>query len=155
MFKLETEQQLRAAFRPKDRGLVELAPEVKLPLLVKHYVAWSHPAGGRVYLVFAIRQGAPTGIAFDVNESGPGVPHLCDWCRCPGVGARVGLLTTRLNANRIVGVHVCTDLSCRNTLEDAADRAGTSVVPAMEALIERMGQFASVGLGIDLSGARR
>jgi FBP C-terminal treble-clef zinc-finger len=155
MFKLENEQQLLAAFRPKDRALVELSHEVRFPLLVKHSFAWSHPAGGRVYLLFAVRHGAPTGIAFDINGSGPAVAHLCDWCHCAGLGARVGLLTTRLTANRVVGVHVCSDLSCRQKLEDAADRSGNSVVPAMEALIERIGQFASVGLGIDLSGARR
>jgi hypothetical protein len=54
-----------------------------------------------------------------------------------------------------VGVHVCTDLGCQQRLEDEADRSGRSAVPAMAALLARMGRFAREGLQIDLSGAGR
>jgi hypothetical protein len=155
MFKLDSEQDLLKAFRPRDRALVELSSEVKLPLFVKHCFTWAHPAGGRVFLLFAVPGGAPTGIAFDTNGGGPSVAHLCDWCRVPGLGSRVGLLTTRLNSKKVVGVHVCSDLGCRQRLEDEADRTGRSAVPATQELVARMGAFASEGLGIDLSGVRR
>lgn len=155
MFKLDSEKALLDAFRPRDRKHVELSREVKVPVFVRHYLAWTHPAGGKVYLVFAVPGGAPTGLVFERHGEGPSVPHLCNWCRCSGLGSRVGLLTTRVNGKRTIGVHVCSDLACQQKLEDEADRSGRSVLPAMAALIERMGRFAQEGLGIDLTAAGR
>ena len=60
------------------------------------------------------------------------------------------MLTARVSGTRVVGLQLCSDLSCQRKLEDEADRAGRSVLPAMAALIERMGRFAQQGLGIDL-----
>jgi hypothetical protein len=54
-----------------------------------------------------------------------------------------------------VGAIICEDLSCRDKLEEAANRTGSSVRPAMEKLVARMGKFASDALRIDLSGAGR
>lgn len=155
MFKLDSGQALLAAFRPKDRKLVELSPDVSFPLIVRDYFAWTHPAGGRVFLVFAVPGGVPTGIAFNTNGAGPPVPHLCDWCHCGSLGAPVGMLTATVNRNKRVGVHICADLSCARKLEDEADRAGVSVRPAMEKLVARMARFATEALKIDLSGAGR
>lgn len=155
MFKLDSEQRLVEAFRPRDRKVLELPPDVAYPLFVRNYLAWTHPAGGRVYLVFALPDGAPTGIAFSSNGGGPPVPHLCEWCHCAGLGSQVGLLTARFNSRRTVGVHVCTDLGCQRKLQDEADRSGRSPVPALAALVSRMGRFASEGLGIQPSPSRR
>jgi hypothetical protein len=155
MFKLDSEKALLEAFRTHDRKRVELSPEVTLPVVVRDYLAWRHPAGGRVYLVFAVPGGAPTGIVFDTSGAGPAVPHLCDWCHCSGLGSQVGLLTARVNARKRAGVLVCSDLGCKQKLEDEANRSGRSVAPAMEGLLARMGRFASEVLGIDLSGAGR
>lgn len=155
---LESENALLSAFRPRDRKLVELAPDLKLPMFVRDYLAWSHPAGGRVYLLFAVRGGSPTGIVFDSNGgTGPGalVPQMCDWCHCGGMGTQVALLTARLNSHKRVGVHLCSDLSCRQKLEEDADRSGRSVVPAMAKLVERMGRFASEALKMELTSAGR
>ena len=152
MFKLESEAQLREAFRPRDLKSFELAPEVKMPVFVRDYLAWTHPAGGRVFLVFAVPGGVPTGIAFDTNSgAGPTVPAMCDWCHCNTVGTGVGLLTAALNSKKRLGVHVCSDLGCKKKLEEAANRSGRSVLPAMERLIEKMGRFASEALRIDLN----
>lgn len=151
MFKLDTEEALLKAFRPKDRKQVEVTPELKFPLHVTDYLGWVHPAGGRVFLVFAAPKGPPIGIVFDTNGgSGPGVVQMCDWCHGHAAGSGVGLLTAKLNANKRVGVHACSDLSCGRKLEDEANRNGVSVRPAMAKLLERMGKFASAGLGIDL-----
>lgn len=156
MFKLDSEAALLEAFRPKDRRSIELAPELKFPLVVIDYLAWVHPAGGKVFLVFAEGKGAPTGIAFDSNGgAADGVVQLCDWCHCSGQGSGIGLLTATLNARKRVGVHLCSDLSCARKLEDDANRSGASVRPAMERLVARMARFAREGLGIDLSGAGR
>ena len=155
MFKLDTEQALLDAFRPRDRALIALAPEVKFPALVRTYLAWPHPAGGRVFLLFSTPGGVPTGIAFDTSGSGSAVPHMCDWCHGYGAASGVGLLTARVNSKQTVGVNVCVDLSCQRKLEDEANRSGRNVKPALEALIARMGRFASEALQIDLSGAGR
>jgi hypothetical protein len=150
MFKLDSEAVLLEAFRPRDRKHVELSREVKVPAFVRHYLAWTHPAGGRAFLVFAVPGGLPTGIVFDTNGAGPPVPHICDWCHAPGLGSQVGLLTARVSGKKTVGVQICSDLSCQRKLEDEADRSGRSVLPAMGQLLERMGRFATEGLGIDL-----
>lgn len=155
MFKLDSEKTLLSAFRPKDRKVVELKKDVRLPLVVPHYLAWPHPAGGKMFLVFAVPGGAPTGIVFNTNGDGPAVPHMCDWCRSSGTGSDVSLLTTYANSRRVIGVQVCSDLSCARKLEDEADRRGVSVLPAMEGLVQRMGRFANKGLGIDLTAAGR
>ncbi len=156
MFKLDSEAAALTTFRPKDRKLVEFSPDLKWPLIVRHCASWVHPAGGRVYVVFAVPGGAPTGLAFDSDGGGgAGVPHMCDWCHRSGSGTEVGLLTTRLNSHKRVGVHVCSTLNCKDHLEDEANRAGRSVLPELEKLVARMGRFASEALGIDLSGAGR
>lgn len=154
MFKLDTADDLLDAFRPKDRKTVDITT-LKFPLVVKDYVAWPHPGGGKVFIVFATPGGAATGIAFDTNGAATSVPAMCSWCHCSAGGTGVGLLTATVNGNKRVGVHVCTDLSCSEKLEDAANRTGASVRPAMEKLITRIGQFASDALKIDLSGAGR
>jgi hypothetical protein len=155
MFRLDSEEKLLAAFRPKDRGLVELVPEVKLPAIVRHYLAWSHPAGGRVFLVFATPGGAPTGIVFDTSGGGTQVPQMCDWCYSCGTGGQVGLLTARLDAHRRVGLNVCSDLSCMQKIEDEANRSGRAFAPLLDKVVERMGRFAHEALKIDLSYAGR
>lgn len=156
MFKLDSEKALLDAFRPRDRKHVELTPDVHFPLFVRDYFAWLHPGGGRVFLVFATPHGAPTGIVFDSNGgTSAAVPQMCHWCHCHAAGTGVAVLTAKLNSKKRVGVAVCADLSCAQKLEDEANRSGRSVRPAMEKLVERMGQFAQDGLGIDLSGANR
>jgi hypothetical protein len=155
MFKLESEQALLESFRPKDRSSVELAKDITLPLFVRDYLAWTHPSGGSAYLVFSVPGGVPTGIVFDVSGgAGTTVPMMCDWCHQSTVGG-VGLLTATVNGRKRAGVHVCSDLSCKAKLEDAASRGGFSALPSMQKLVERMGRFASETLKIDLSGAGR
>lgn len=156
MFKLDSEKALLDAFRPKDRAVVEPPVALHYPVLVRDYLAWSHPAGGKVFVVFAVPGGVPTGISFDTNGGpGPSVPHMCDWCHHSGLGTEVGLLTARVNSKKKAGINVCTDLSCREKIEDEANRSGRSPLPQLAKLVERMGRFASEALDIDLSGAGR
>jgi hypothetical protein len=149
MFRLASEDALRAAFRPKDGALLEPPPGATYPLTVLDYLAWAHPAGGRVFLVFAVPGGTPTGVVF-TNHGGTAVSQMCHWCHSWGLGSQVALLTAQLNANKRVGVHICSDLSCKVKVEDHANRTGTSAVAALKQLVERIGLFASDGLKIDL-----
>jgi hypothetical protein len=156
MFKLDTEQALLGAFRPKDRAGVEVTKDIVLPRFVRDYLAWTEPSGAHVYLVFAVPGGVPTGVVFDVTRgAGSTTPQLCDWCHTSGFGNGVALLTATVNSRRRAGVNVCADLSCKDKLEEAANRGGYSVLPSMQRLLERMGRFASEALKIDLSGAGR
>ena len=156
MFKIDSEAALLDTFRPKDRKLVEFAADLKLPLILRDYFAWSHPAGGRVYVVFAPKGGVPTGIAFDTNGgTGAPVPQMCEWCHSPGLGTQVALLTAKLHGKKRVGVHLCADLSCKQKLEDDANRSGTSATKAIERAVERMGKFATDALNIALDGSNR
>ena len=156
MFKLDSEEALFTAFRPKDRKSVEPPPKVSFPLFVQDYLAWTHPAGGRVFLIYSIPGGVPTGIAFDTNGgAAAGVPQMCDWCHSSGMDSQVALLTARLNGQKRLGVHLCSDLGCKRKLEEDANRSGRSVLPAMKQLLERMARFGHEGLGIDPSGAGR
>ncbi|MBK7859963.1 MAG: FBP domain-containing protein [Archangiaceae bacterium] len=151
MFKLQSEAELVATFRPKDRPTIEVPKELSFPLLVRDYVSWLHPAGGWAFMVFAVPGGVPTGIVFDTNPGGDiAVPVMCDWCHHSGVGTEVGLLTARLNARKRVGIRVCSDLSCKQKLEDEANRTGRSVLPAMQKLMARVARFATEALKIDL-----
>jgi len=155
MFRLTSRQELLTAFRPKDRNKVE-PPPLSLPLFVRDYLAWSHPAGGWAYLVFAVPGGVPTGIAFETNGQGAAAgPQLCDWCHCSGPSIPVALLTTQVNARKRIGINICSDLGCKARLEEEAERQGRSVLPMIERLLERMGRFAAEGLKIDLTGAGR
>jgi hypothetical protein len=157
MFKLESEAAVMDAFRPKDRKAVEITQDVTLPMLVRDYVAWAHPSGAYMYLVFQTSGGVPTGIVFETNGggAGPAVPAMCDWCHSSGLGSQVGLLTARVHAKKRAGVNVCADLSCKQKVEDEANRAGRSALPMLEKLVARMGRFASEALKIDLSGIGR
>ena len=81
MFRIETEKDLLQAFRPRDRKTLELPADLKFPLFVRDYLAWSEPAGTRVFLVLP-SQGSrlPVGIAFRRDSATsqmtltPGVP---------------------------------------------------------------------------------
>jgi hypothetical protein len=151
MFKIDSEEELLKTFRPRDRKHVELTKDLQFPLRATDYLAWVHPSGGRVFLVFAAPKGPPIGLVFDSNGgAGPGVVQMCHWCHGHAAGTGVGLLTAKVNSKRRVGVHVCIDLGCAKKLEDEANRTGESVRPKMQKLIERMGEFASGALGIDL-----
>ncbi len=151
MFKLDDEEALLETFRTRDRKQVELPADLKFPLILRDYVAWVHPAGGRVFLVFAPVDGVPTGIAFDTQGAAAQGPQLCSWCHSHGGGNQVAMLTTTLSNKKRVGVFVCGDLSCKKKLEEACDLAGKNVQAAVKQVVGRMSAFASEGLGIDLA----
>jgi hypothetical protein len=149
VFKLDSETALLDTFRPRDRKLVEPPPGLKYPLIATDYFSWLHPAGGRVFAVFAPRGGGlTTGIVFDTNGANH-VTQLCHWCHSQSND--VAMLTAQRNSNKRIGVCVCSDLSCARKIEDAANLSGRSVRPAMEALVARMVAFARDGLNIDFT----
>ncbi|MFP2924488.1 FBP domain-containing protein [Pyxidicoccus sp. 3LG] len=134
MFRIESEKELLAAFRSRDRKHVELPKGTKLPLFVRDYLSWVDPYGVRVFLVFT----APgskrlTGIAFRRDQQGDKtlVARVCDWCRNAGSGDQIGLLTTDVDSKRRVGVNLCLDLRCNERLESTTDLAGANLQEAI------------------------
>jgi hypothetical protein len=155
VFRLETDRELIASFRPRDRRVIEMPADISFPLFVRDYLAWTETSGARVYLVFAAPGSRkPLGLIFrrDTSDSGALGSRLCDWCHASGSSSEVGLLTTDVDSRRRVGVHLCVDLRCREKLEDAADRAGRHPLEALERLQERMFRFAHEALGLDGEG---
>lgn len=148
MFRIDSEQVLEGAFRPRDRRSLELPPAATYPILVRDTLAWLDAAGIRAYLVFLHESGKPVGLTFrrDQDPSAPGAANLCDWCHT--WGPEVGLLTAEKNSKRRLGVLVCRDLRCPARLDEAADLAGTSSVEPKRQMLERVRRFAREGLGI-------
>jgi hypothetical protein len=155
MFQLKSEAQVIRAFRPRDREGMELPSGVSYPLFVRHYLAWQEPSGTGVRLVFGLPGGAPTGIFFRRARGQPSPAGMCEWCHSVGGSDQIGLITADVNSRKRAGVMACLDLRCQEKIEDAANRAGKSVMDAKRALVERMAKFATEALGIDLSGAGR
>jgi FBP C-terminal treble-clef zinc-finger len=150
MFRIETEKDLMQAFRPRDRKTLELPAGFQFPLFVRDYLAWTEPAGTRVFLVVP-SQGSrlPVGIAFRRDSQGGGPAScMCDWCHSYGSADEIGLLTTDVNSKRRVGVSLCIDLRCKEKLEAVADRSGRHPLELMKPLMERMSRFAREALRI-------
>jgi hypothetical protein len=155
MLLIQSEAHLLAAFRPRDRESVVLAPPMRYPLLVREHRAWVDPQGFRTFLILAEPGGRrPLGIVFQ-RDAGGGVPvsQMCDWCHATGSSNEIGLLTTAASSRRRVGVNVCLDLRCAEKLEDEASRSGRNHRELVGRLNERMLRFAREGLGIDFASA--
>lgn len=153
MFRIETEDDLLHAFRPRDRKTVELPAGIKFPLFVRDYLAWVEPAGTRVFLVMPSAPGSrqPMGIAFrrDTHGGNGPAPCMCEWCHAYGPSNEIGLLTTDVNSKRRVGVNACLDLRCKEKMESAADLSGRNPRDFAQVLMERMQRFAREALRIE------
>ena len=153
MFRLVSEDALRATFRPRDQQSLLIPSDARFPQFVRSYWGWVDPSGAWAFVVFSVRHGAATGIAFRRDSPVPGA--MCDWCHTFGPSSGVSLLTADRNSRKRVGVRVCADLDCQTRLEDAALRAGRSVVADTDVLLNRIGRFAEQALGIDPLGSGR
>ncbi|MCI0572128.1 MAG: FBP domain-containing protein [Myxococcaceae bacterium] len=152
MFRLETEEALLNAFRPRDRKHVERPKDLHFPLFVRDYLAWVDPTGTRAYLVFTEPHShRPMGIAFRRDQQGSATPvsRMCDWCHAYGSAQEIGLLTAEVSSRRRVGVCLCMDLRCGEKLETAANLAGRSPREQAHKLLDRIARFAHEGLGVD------
>ena len=148
MIRIQSEAELLEAFRPFERGEVEIPGELSFPLGVQRYMSWVEGAGHRVFLVYEDPQSRKAyGIVFKRDQTPGGAPaNMCDWCHCVRPGNGVGLLTATASSKRRVGLSLCRDLSCGNKAEaePGADDVPTTLTPRERQLkiVERMASFA-------------
>jgi hypothetical protein len=155
VFRIESDQALVQAFRPRDRRLIEMPAEVRFPHFVRDYLVWTETSGARVYLVFgAPGTRKPVGVIFrrEVQPSQEPGANMCDWCHTFGSNLEVGLLTVDVTNRRRAGMYLCRDLRCKEKVEDGADRAGRHPLEAFQRLNARIFHFAQEVLGIPADG---
>jgi hypothetical protein len=152
MLRITSESELLNSFRSLDRDEVQAPPNAKYPLAVRDYLSWTEPSGHRVYLVFAdARTGQPRGVVFQRTQAHPETPaSMCQWCHAVRSGSGVSLLTAAASKNRRIGLHLCSDLGCR---EHALSTPGIhdfqealSGHEKVQRVIQRMTDFSNTNL---------
>jgi hypothetical protein len=147
MLRITSETELLETFRALDRDEVQTPHGVKYPLAVRDYLAWPEPSGHRIFLVFedqATKQ--PRGVVFQRTPAPADTPaSMCQWCHAVRSGSGVGLLTAAAGRNRRIGLHLCSDLNCRDHALGAPGihdfNEGLSSTEKMQRLLQRMSDF--------------
>jgi hypothetical protein len=148
MIRIASEHQLLDTFRSLDRDEVQLPPDMRFPVAARDYLSWIEPSGHRVYLVFEDQAaGGLKGIVFQRTHAGADTPAaMCQWCHSVRTGNGVSLLTAAAGRNTRIGVHLCSDLNCR---ERALSTPGIhdfnesiSGQERVQRVLQRMGEFA-------------
>lgn len=143
MFLLRSEKELVDSFFPKDQKRLELPKDVKFPLVVRDYFAWTDSSNGKVFLVFAepdVKK--PIGVMFEKGWSSGGAPaSICEWCHSYGSGGQIGLLTLEASSKRRVGAHLCLDLSCHDKIESNLSLTPMGVQSRKRHVVESMSRF--------------
>jgi hypothetical protein len=117
MICITSESQLKEAFRSIDQDEVQLPHDLVFPVVLKDYFAWTEPSGHRVFLIYQDPTGrGACGIVFKraSGGAGDGIAQMCQWCHSVRAGNAVRLLTAKASPKRRVGIHVCSDLSCKD-----------------------------------------
>lgn len=106
---------MRATFRAIDQDEVYVPPDLKFPIGVRDYLAWTEPSGHRVFLVFVEPYSQEKlGIVFHRTHGTADTPAaMCQWCHAVRAGGAVALLTAAVTKRRRVGLHLCANLNCR------------------------------------------
>jgi hypothetical protein len=126
MFRIESEKELLACFRPIDRDAVTLAKSTEFPLYVRDYFTWVEPSGARTYLVFPdAASGKLLGISFRRDQPRGASPYFCEWCHSVGSSAEI-----------------CLDLRCAEKLETRSNLTGENARHLARGVIGKMSEFA-------------
>jgi hypothetical protein len=148
MLRIASQEQLLDKFRDIDRDQVQIPPTFRFPLAVKDYLSWVEPSGHRVYLLFEdVSSGDPMGVVFQrTHGAHDTAAAMCQWCHTVRPGPAVGLLTASVDRNHRIGIHLCTNLNCReNTLKEPGIhdlRESLGKYERLHRILERMTDFA-------------
>jgi len=152
MIRIASEDQLLETFRSTDQDQVHIPANFSFPLPVKDYVSWVEPSGHRVYLVFEdLVNSRPLGVVFQRTRGAPDTPaSMCQWCHSVRSGGAVSLLTTDMGPNRRVGLHLCSNLNCKENALSAPGihdfSEGVSGRERVQRILQRMNDFAKKNL---------
>lgn len=146
MIRIASEEQLFNTFRETDRDQVQLPANFKFPMVVKDYLNWTEPSGFRVYLVFEDpHTKAMTGVVFQRTQGAHDVASMCQWCHSVRVGGSVSLLTAEASRTRRVGLHLCSNLNCKENTNSSPSihdfSEGLSGFERTRRVLERMSDF--------------
>lgn len=120
MIRIQSEQQLIDAFREIDRADVQLPRDLTFPFLLKDYLAWIEPSGHRTYLLFNDEDSRNLlGVVFKRAQEPADTPvKMCEWCHSVRGGGRVAMLSVKVDQNKLIGLHLCRDLSCKEKINE-------------------------------------
>src|SRR3712207_2313157 len=106
MIRIPSEKELLESFRLIDRDEVEVPKDLRFPIVVKDYLAWSEPSGYRTYLVFGDgERRQPLGIVFRRDQlAGGASPQMCEWCHCVRGSDGVSMLSATASSKRRIGI---------------------------------------------------
>jgi hypothetical protein len=121
MVSLRTEEQLLGCFRKIDRREVELAPDLRLPIVFAEVFAWS--VGPRAFLLFRETPEAPVrGLVFHRTPGmRDGIFAMCEWCQSVRGQGAIKLMSVTADRRRSIGVYVCSDLGCLGRARELPD----------------------------------
>jgi len=146
MFRISSENELLSSFRAIDLDEVQIPADFHFPLAIKDYLSWIEPSGHRVYLVLEDTiDGGVKGIVFQRTHGGPDAPaSMCQWCHSVRTGGGVALLTATAGPKRRIGLHLCSDLACKEHLLPGVQdfQESLSVSERKQRLFQRMREFA-------------
>lgn len=117
MIRVADKTEVLHAFRAIDRDHVWLPVELKFPFILRDYMAWMEPSGHRTYLLLRdpLTEKA-LGVVFkQTHASDQDTAKMCEWCHRVRKGDAVRLLVAAAGDRRQVGLHLCRDLSCKDT----------------------------------------
>lgn len=126
-FSIASEEELTAAFRPRDQKKLMLPNNFKFPLNIQSYLTWRDPSGVYTYLVFKMPNwDLPKGVAFKRTAASPGeaTGGLCSWCHSYGSSEDIGFMSVTMDRNVSMSYFLCQDLRCIEKIEETSMRAG-------------------------------
>jgi hypothetical protein len=151
MIRIESDKKILEAFRDIDRDQVQLPSEIAYPFGLIDYYAWTEPSGHRAYLLYNDGDNRLLGVVFKrLNEPADAPIKMCSFCHSVRGGGRVGLLSVAASKNRIIGLHLCRDLSCKEKVQGSpkATDLPEKLEPneKLKRVLSRMGDFLRTNL---------
>jgi hypothetical protein len=136
MIRIADEKYLLASFRELDRDEVILTQEIKFPIGISDYFAWTEPSGNKAFLVLVDPvSNKPLGAVMHKYKGGEVTVGMCEWCHTVRGSDVVGMMTAAVSEKKRVGTYVCTDLKCK---ENIASTPGVNDLRTSAGKMERI-----------------
>ncbi len=126
LFTINSEEELTAAFRPRDQKKLVLPANFKFPMRVQSYLTWRESSGTYTYLVYKAQNwDMAKGVAFKhTHSNGEQTGGLCSWCNAYGSSEDIGLMSITVDPKETRAYYICQDLRCIEKIEEATTLSG-------------------------------